>query len=126
VLGALKRVRKSVSLSISPSMVTPLINLPFLCSFRRIDDNCGIATVIHALNNFSKSAVTDLSYPVRAGKSLNSHVPIPEWMVCGASRFAPIHTSLEAVRSPSGPHQSERRQNLLSTCLVTSLIKTCP
>jgi hypothetical protein len=60
--------------------------------------------------NFSKPAVTAVSYPIRAGKFSNSHVPIPDWIECGAGRFTPIHTSLEIVRSPRGPRQSEWRQ----------------
>ena len=55
-----------------------------------------------------------LSQPIRSIRFSNSHVPIPDWIVCRAGRFIPIHTSLEAKRSPpGGPHQTEWRENLL-------------
>ena len=69
--------------------------------------------VIRVLYNFSKPAVTAVSYPIRAGKFSDSHVHTPDWIVRRAGRFKPIHTSLEAVRSsPRGPNQSERRTRL--------------
>jgi hypothetical protein len=70
--------------------------------------------IIRVLHNLSKPAVIAVSYPIRAGKFSNSNVPIPDWIECGAGRFTPIHTSLEVVRSPRGPRQSEWRQKLLS------------
>ena len=93
--------------------MTPFINLPSHFCFRRIDDKCEIVTIIRALYNFSKPAVSSVSYPITAGKFYNSQIPIPDWIDCGAGRFTPIHTSLQAVSSPRGTHQSEWRQNLL-------------
>jgi len=37
-----------------------------------------------------------LSQPIRAGEFSNSHALIPDWIVCVAGRFTPIHTSFEA------------------------------
>jgi hypothetical protein len=60
----------------------------------------------------SKPAVTAISKPIRAGKFYNSHLPIRDWIVCGAGQFTPICTSLEAVWSSlCGPHHTEWRQN---------------
>jgi hypothetical protein len=93
-------------------VVTPLIILPSHCCSHRIDDKCEIGTIIRALYNFSKPAVTAVRYPIRAGKFSNSHVPIRDWIVCAAGRFIPIHTSSEAKRSfLRGPQQSEWMQN---------------
>ena len=94
-------------------MVTAFINLPSNYCFRRIDDKCEIVTIIRALYKFSKPAVSAVSYPITAGNFSNSRVLIPDWIHCGAGQFTPIHTSLQAVSSPRGPHQSEYRQNLL-------------
>ena len=93
--------------------MTPFINLPSHYYFRRIDDKCEIVTIIPALYNFSKPAVSAVSYPITAGNFSNSRVLIPDWIDCVAGQFTPIHTSLQAVSSPRGPHQSEYRQNLL-------------
>ena len=95
------------------SVVTPFINLLSHYCFRRVEDKCRIGMIIHVLYNFSKPAVTAVSYSIRVGKFSNSLVPIPDWIDHGAGRFTPIHTSVEAVRSPLGPHQPEWRQNLL-------------
>ena len=95
------------------SVVTTFINLPSHYCFRRMNDKCEIVTIIRALYKFSKPAVSAVRYPITAGKFSNSKIPIPDWIDCGAGRFTPIHTSLQAVSSPRGPHQSEWRQNLL-------------
>jgi len=89
------------------SVVTKFINLPSHYCFRRIDDKCEIVTIIRALYNLSKPAVSAVIYPITAGKFSNSQIPSPDWIDCGAGRFTPIHTSLQAVSSPRGPHQSE-------------------
>jgi hypothetical protein len=113
------------------SEVTPFINLPSRNCFRRIDDKCEIGTIIRVLYNFSKAAVIAVTYPIRAGKFSNSHVPIPDWIDCGVGRFTPIDISFEAIRSSQrGPHQSEWRKTslpstALCTCFVAPLIKTC-
>ena len=66
--------------------------------------------IISVLYNFSKPAVTAVSYPIRAGKFSNSQYPF----LIGAGQFIPIHSSLEAVwSSPRGPHQSKWRENSL-------------
>jgi len=107
------------------SVVTPFINLTSHYRFHRIDDKCGIRMIIRILCNILKPAVTAVRRPIRAGKFSNSHV---DSIDCGAGRFTPIHTSLEAVRSPRSPHQSEWRQKSLckhSTFFFALLIKTC-
>ena len=78
-------------------MVIPFINLPSRNCFRRIDDKCGVGTIIRVLYNFSKVAVTAVTYPIRASEFSNSHVPIPDWIVCGAGRFTPIDWKLYVV-----------------------------
>ena len=39
-----------------------------------------------------------VSHPIRAGEFCNSHVRIPDWIVCGAGRFTPIHTVSYPIR----------------------------
>jgi hypothetical protein len=104
-------------------VMTPFIILPSHCCSRRIDDKCEIGTIIRVLYNFSKPAVTAVSYPIKAGEISNSHVPIPDWIECGTGRFIPIHTRLEIVRSPRGPRQSEWRQ--ISTWKHSTLHVCC-
>jgi hypothetical protein len=104
--------------------VTPFINLPSRNCFRRIDDKCEIGTIIHVLYNISKAVVTAVTYPIRAGKFSNSHVPIPDWIHCGTGRFTPIDISFETVRSSQrGPHQSECRKT--SLCNHSTLYVFC-
>jgi hypothetical protein len=50
--------------------------------------------------------------PNMSRKFFKSCVPIPDWIDCGVGRFTPTHTSLQAVSSLRGPHQSEWKQNL--------------
>jgi hypothetical protein len=110
------------------SVVSPFINLPSNYCFRRIDDKCetGIGTISGILYNFSKPTVSAVSYPIRAGNLSNSRVPIPDWVTCGAGRFKPINTILQAVRSPRGPHQFEWSKNFaLQAQHFAPMIKTC-
>ena len=41
------------------------------------------------------------SHPIRASKFSNPRLPIPDWIVCGAGRFTPIQTSMEAAERRS-------------------------
>ena len=63
-----------------------------------MDDKSGIGTVSHHLYTCSHPAVTAVRYPIRAGKILIRPTH-SDWIVCGASRFTPIHSSLEALRN---------------------------
>jgi len=104
------------------------INLPV--PFHWKDDKYGIGMVIRVLYNFSKPAVTAVSYPIRAGKFSNSPVPIPDWIVCAAGQFNPLTQAwrlygvLRAVCTNLSAGNTRSADTALCTCFDAPVIKT--